>query len=101
MSKYVIITDAASDLSKEYRNRYDIDYVRMSYSFTDEKGLHEYPTTLDWEDLSQKEFYDLLRNGTRIFTSQVSMTEYMERFEKHLKQGLDVLYIACSSGLSA
>lgn len=102
MAKFVIITDAASDLSKEYRYSHNVDYVKMNFSFTDETGqLKEYQTDLDWENISFKEFYDTLRKGTRIFTSQVSIKEYLDVFSPYLEKGLDILYVACSSGLSA
>ncbi|MBE5732018.1 MAG: DegV family protein [Clostridiales bacterium] len=98
MSKYVIFTDTASDIPKEYREKYGIEYVKMSYNY-DEKN---YPADLDWEvHGSPKGFYDVMRNGTRIKTAQVSDNEYKTNFEKWLKDGYDILYIACSSAISA
>lgn len=55
---------------------------------------------LDWKELPTKEYYDILRNGTRIFTAQVTATDYTDRFEKYLKDGYDILSISCSSALS-
>ena len=102
MSKYVIVTDASCDLCKAYRDEHQIDYARMNFSFENEKGeIKEYFTDLDWENISAREFYDLLRGGTRIFTSQVTIQEYLRLFTPPLEKGLDVLYLACSSGLSA
>ena len=102
MSKYVIVTDASCDLNKAYRDEHQIDYARMNFSFENEKGeIKEYFTDLDWENFSTKEFYDLLRGGTRIFTSQVTIQEYLRLFTSPLEKGFDVLYLACSSGLSA
>ena len=59
------------------------------------------PASLDWEHKSPKQFYDLMREGVRITTSQVPIPDYVEAFEKHAKEGVDVLYLACSSALSA
>ena len=90
---FVIITDTCSDLDKDIRVKYDIDYVPMSYT-CDEKT---YLGDLDWNELSAHDFYELMRNGKRIFTSQVSVTHTKEKFEKYLNEGKDILYLSCSS----
>lgn len=96
MKKFAILTDTTCDLGKELREKHDIDYVKMNYVIDGK----EYPASLDWEDLSAHDFYDLMRNGTRIRTTQVPREVYTERFTYWLEQGIDVLYIACSSALS-
>ena len=101
MSKYAIVTDASCDLSKEYRNANKIDYVQMMINWKDDKGDHETGASLDWDVLSAKEFYDIIRSGIRIFTSMPSEQNYRDIIEPHLEAGEDVLYLACSSGLSA
>ncbi len=98
MSNYIIFTDTASDISKEYREKFGIEYVKMNYNY-DEK---DYPADLDWEvHGSAKGFYDVMRNGTRIKTAQVTDNEYKTNFEKWLADGYDILYLACSSSISA
>ena len=102
MSKFVIITDTSCDLNKKFRKENNIDYVKMMFSWTDKEGeLHEIAADLDWETISAREFYDIIRSGIRIFTSQVTMQQYLEMVEPHFEKGEDVLYLACSSGLSA
>ena len=102
MNKYAIISDSCSDLDKEFRLANNIDYAHMLLNWTDQKGeIHETFADLDWEVLSAKEFYDIIRSGIRIYTAQTTAQNYTETFEKHLKKGEDVLYLACSSGLSA
>lgn len=96
MNPVVILTDSTADLSKELREQYGIDYVKMNY-VVDER---EYPAGLDWEAHSVREFYDLMRNGKRIRTAQVSQETFEEVFSAHLSRGCDVVYIACSSALS-
>ena len=54
----------------------------MSYT-CDEKT---YLGDLDWDASSAHDFYELMRNGKRIFTSQVSVTHTKEKLEKYLKQ---------------
>ena len=101
MSKYAIITDSASDLSKAYRDANHIDYAKTMYSYEEKGELHELEADLDWESISCKDFYDILRRGIRIFTSQVTAQNYLDVFLPHLENGEDILYVACSSGLSA
>lgn len=102
MKKYAIITDSCSDLDKAHRELYDVDYVQMGINYEDASGnIIDLPADLDWQDLSVKEFYGLLKSGTRIRTSQVQKETYKEKFEQYLKQDMDVVYISCSSALSA
>ena len=102
MKKFVIITDSSCDLTKEYREEHKIDYAKMMINWTDEKGEnHDDIADIDWQVLSAKDFYDIIRSGIRIYTAQVTMQNYLDAFEPHLKAGEDILYLACSSGLSA
>ena len=69
MKKFVIITDSCSDLVKEEREKFDINYIPMRIHF-DEK---EYPADLDWGDISFEDYYQLMRDGVRIKTSQINV----------------------------
>ena len=97
MNDFVIFGDSTCDLDKNLREQYGIEYFSMLFSIDE----LEYSATLDWEFHSAKEHYDLMRNGKRVFTSQVPKESYREGFEAALQQGKDVLYISCSSALSA
>ncbi len=97
MKKFVIVTDSCSDLAKGLREKYDIDYIPM-HTIWDDKDM---PASLDWEFIDYKEFYKLMRNGTRFMTSQINREEYKERFEQYIADGYDILSISCSSALSA
>lgn len=96
MNKFAIITDSCSDLEKELRDKYEIDYVPMTFRC----GEVEYPADLDWKKLSAKEFYKSMREGKIYKTSQVNAKEYEEKFDKYLSEGYDILSISCSSALS-
>ena len=96
MRAFVVLADSTCDLSKELREKYGIDYVAMNYIIDDV----EYLASLDWESHSYKDFYNLMRSGTRVFTTQVPKNVYLEKFTEIAKQGKDVVYISCSSALS-
>lgn len=93
---FAVITDSTSDLSNEIREKYSIDYCQMEFSL----GEKNFRASLDWEDISPKEFYDSMRSGKRYKTVQVTVKTFDEKFREHLSKGEDILYIACSSGLS-
>lgn len=96
MMNCAIIADSTCDLNKTVRDRYQITYVAMNYVVD---GA-EYPAYLEWESHSPKEFYDIMRGGKRITTTQVPRERYVEAFTEALKAGRDAVYISCSSALS-
>ena len=75
--EFVLFTDSTCDLNKETREKWDINYVAMNYSINGE----EFVASLDWESHSAKEYYDILRGGTRVFTTQVPRTVYYDAFK--------------------
>lgn len=91
-----IVTDSCSDLPKELREKYGIDYMMMNTV----KDGKETPASLDWEFYSPKELYDSIRNGERVTTTMVPPSEFQKYFRAELEKGNDIVYIACSSKLS-
>lgn len=98
MKKFQVLTDSTADVEKSYREEYDFDYLKNTFRFVGEEK--EYDADLDWEELSAKEYYDKMRKGYLSKTSMVKTSEFEEKFNKYLSEGLDILYIACSSKLS-
>lgn len=96
MKDFVILTDSTCDLDKELRKQYNIDYAPMNYIIDDV----EYVASLDWTSHSSKEYYNLMRDGKRSFTTQVPQNVYYDKFKAAIDDGKDVLYISCSSALS-
>lgn len=97
MKDFVIFADSTCDLTLELRQQYNIEYVAMNYVVDGE----DYVASLDWESHSPKEFYDIMRGGTRIYTTQVPQNVFQDAFKAVLEEGKDILYISCSSALSA
>lgn len=98
--QYVIVVDSCSDLSKELRKEYNIEYVRMGIIKKLKEGDVELPASLDWDLYTNKELNDWQRSGMELKTTQVSMKEFTDVFERLLSDEKDILYIACSSALS-
>lgn len=97
MKRFIIITDSCSDLPKKYRDEFNIRYVKNSYSY-DGKTFY---ADLDWSDESPKEFYDIMRFGKRIITSQVNINEYVNAFTEAIKEGYDILSLSVTTALSS
>lgn len=97
MKNYVIVTDSCSDLGKDLREQYGIEYIPMTFSYDGKEMVAD----LDWKGISLREFYDLMRAGKRVITSQINAATYKQAFEQYVKEGYDVLSITCSSALSA
>ena len=97
MKKFVIVTDSCSDLELELREKYDVEYIPMHMVIDDK----DYEADLDWKDIGVKDFYQMMRDGKRITTAQITTEEYLNAFEKYLEKGYDVLSISCSSAFSA
>lgn len=97
MKDFVVLADSTCDLDKDTREQYGIEYVAMNY-IVDEK---EYVASLDWDTHSVKEFYDFMRGGKRVFTTQVPKNVYYDKFKEIIEAGKEVVYISCSSALSS
>ncbi len=97
MRNVKIITDTCSDLSPALLEAYDIDYAKMR---TVEDGV-ESPAPLDWTEEERHIFFEKMRSGKRITTTQVPTAEFERIFTLYLEQGYDIVYIACSSKQSS
>ncbi len=96
MSNYIIISDSTTDLSKKMID--DLGIGIVPFKFIIEGNTYE--NLPDESSMSNKEFYKKLRSGSMSTTTQVNSTEFTDMFEKYLSEGLDILYIGFSSGLS-
>ncbi len=96
MNKYVIVSDATLDLPQAFIDEYDIRVIPMGVNIDGVEYIH-YP---DERELSIEDFYGKIKNGAVPHTSQITPLVFTEYFTELLKQGMDILYIAFSSGLS-
>ena len=93
MRKVKIITDSCADLTAEQLERYNIDYAKMTTVYEGK----ETPAKLTWTAEEVHEFYNIMRDGKRITTAQVSVEEFTRVFGIYLALDMDILYIGCSS----
>lgn len=94
---FQIFTDTSSGMSKELREKYNIDYFKMGIVVNDK----DYLASLDFEDFSREQMYEWVKDpNLKVRTSLVSPKEFESKCSEYLSKGIDILYIACSGSLS-
>lgn len=96
MSKYILLTDSCADLSHEQYQKLDIAMLPLSYLMEGQT----YENLSDESNIKFSEVYAKLRNGANIKTSAINVEQFSVLFRSYLEQGLDILYMGFSSGLS-
>jgi len=96
MGTYRIFTDATADLTSELiKGLAPVEIIPMQV----EIGGAEY-TYGSPDGITAQEFYRLQKAGNFAATSQINPTVYFQYFEPWLQQGVDIIYLCFSSGLS-
>lgn len=96
MKEYALVTDATVDLPQSVLNEIGVKVIGMPIRLADREVMYE-PSE---KQLSVKEFYQRLREGEKPETAQINMTLFLDTFIPLAKQGMDILYLSFSSGLS-
>jgi DegV family protein with EDD domain len=97
MNDYLIVSDATLDLPCDIIEEYGIKVIPMGVDI-DDIAYNYHP---DERELSIEEFYIKLRAGANTHTTQITPITFTEYFRNILNEGLDILYIGFSSGLSS
>lgn len=95
MSDFIISCCSTADLSREFLKENDIEYTCFHFNLDGK----EYPDDLG-VSMPISEFYKKMADGSEPTTSQVTVGQYVEFFEKFIKEGKPVLHISLSSGIS-
>lgn len=96
MRDYVIITDSGCDLPTQMVEELGVKVVPMGLTIAGKTYRHYH----DYRELSSEKFYEMVRSGEIGTTSCVSIGDVEVEMEEHLKNGLDILYLSFSSGMS-
>ena len=94
MNSYVIYTDSGCDISPALLAEWGVPAKSLTFRFAEDDV--EYSNN----DMAIKTFYDKMRAGGVAKTAAVNTESFRDGFEGFLKQGMDVLYLGFSSGLS-
>ena len=93
--KFDIITDSACDMPKEYYQKNDVKVVKLGFTMNNVNYEGE-----NGEKISEKDFYQKLREGSMPTTYQVTGEMARAHIVESLDAGRDVLVIAFSGALS-
>ncbi len=92
---YEIITDTPANIDTKLARENNIKVIPFSY-FIDDK---EYTCT-DTDSFDAKDYYDKIRGGMKVTTSQINPQQYIDCMKPILDEGKDILFIGLSSGVS-
>ena len=95
MKDYIISCCSTADLTEEHFKDRDIECVFFHYELDGKEYLDDLGKSMSLDD-----FYQAMIDGAETKTSQVNAEEYEAHFRKFLEQGLDVLHVTLSSGIS-
>lgn len=95
MSDYILSCCSTVDLTREQMEKRDLRYVCFHFYLDGEEYADDMEKSVPAEELYQK-----MSEGAETKTSQVSVSEYVQHFEKILQEEKDILHIEFSSGLS-
>ena len=89
---FTIMTDTSANLPEEYLRRHEIRCIPYTFLIDGAE-----PEDFHFEG---KVFYDDMRRGRVVTTSQISPARYADFFRSELELGHDVLFVSMSSGIS-
>ncbi|MBQ2819823.1 MAG: DegV family protein [Clostridia bacterium] len=92
---FAIVTDTSANIPTPLAKKLDITVIPFSYFIDGQER-----TCLDTEAFDGKAYYDAIRGGTLVTTSQVTPQRYIEWFSPILEKGEDILFVGLSSGVS-
>ena len=93
MRNYVIFTDSCADLTREA-------YEELGIKVTQLDVIVEGEDPVPNDQIDNKEIYEKLRSKKSASTAAVNIDKFLKVFEEALQEGLDILYLGFSSGLS-
>ena len=95
MSDFVLSCCSTADLSKEHFEAIDVKYICFHYELDGVTYLDDLGQSIPFND-----FYAKMAAGAETKTSQVNADEFADYFRPFLEQGLDILHVCLSSGIT-
>ena len=92
---FAIVTDTSANLPYALLRRHGVEEVPFSYLIEGTAFR-----CLDIEAFDGARYYDAIRKGVAVTTSQINPQRYTECFAPLLADGQDILYVGMSSGIS-
>ena len=93
--EFTIVTDTGANITDKVRNHYGIELVHLTLIMEGEELQFKSTEGFDYDG-----YYEKLKEGMKVSTSQVNPGQFAECFEAILEKGNDVLYIGLSGGVT-
>lgn len=94
---HVIITDTSANLPDEMINKYDLRVLPFFYCPPDHPEGLPAPGSKAFDGTA---YYNAIRRGSTVTTSQINCQQYVEIMDPVLEAGQDILFVGMSSGIS-
>ena len=92
---FAVLTDTSGNLPKRLTDENRIGVIPFSYTVNGEDRV-----CLDIEQFNGADFYRDMKAGQLVTTTQIGPRQYADFFEPYLKEGLDLIFVSMSSGIS-
>ncbi len=92
---FSVVTDTSANLDCELAKERNIHVVPFHY-YVDGEDM----TCTDTRSFDGKSFYDAMRAGAKVTTSQITPQSYVDTLTPLLRNGEDILFVGMSSGIS-
>lgn len=92
---YAIVTDSTANLNAKQLEENNIIAIPFPYFLNGQEQ--------SWQDLDSfdaKQYYDAIRSGAKVTTSQINPQGYIDSMQPILESGEDILFIGIASGIS-
>ncbi len=95
MNPFILSCCSIADLTVEHLQKRDVHFANFHFYLGDKEYTDDMGASLPSAD-----FYRAMEEGMDTRTAQINVEEYTQYFTPFLEQGLDVLHVTLSSGLS-
>ena len=92
---FSVFTDTSANLPTDLVRKFDIQVLPFHY-YVD--GAHN--TCMDTNGFDGPAFYNAMREGASVTTSQINPQHYLDAMKPVLERGEDILFVGMSSGIS-
>ncbi|WP_294342998.1 DegV family protein [uncultured Clostridium sp.] len=94
---YIIFTDVSADIETSFIKENNVHFIPMKYMINSEDKLY----TGIYDENILKDFYSAQKSGADTKTTQIAPQIYSDTWEPIVKEGISIIYISLSSGLSS
>lgn len=92
---YAIVTDSTANLSAKQLEENNVIAIPFPYFLNNQEYKYQ-----ELESFDAKQYYDAIRSGAKVTTSQINPQGYIDIMQPILESGEDILFIGIASGIS-